>query len=188
MTAPIEIEFRPRLDKRGEKIRGDRDFYIAGERWGYLVMEGGRYRWLVIHDSHGHTIPQKWTLKKGSEKFQSYRTAERVKAGNRWEKDRKPLLDVAVDQLRELIAEGRLKSPAKLKAAADKHSREWDAANAAREADRTLMRVTLIELYQQANDPDRRRGLALAYEDIFHGTIEDRLREAIASMSEEATS
>lgn len=180
MTAPIEIEFRPRLDKRGEKMRGDRDFYIAGERWGFLVMEGGRYRWLVIHDANGDTIPDKDL----SAKFRSYRNSERVRAGNRWDKDRRPLLDVAVDKLRELIAAGRLKSPAVLKAEAEKQSREWEASNAIRDADRTLMRVTLIELYQQANDPERRRGLALAYEDIFHGTIEDRLREAIASMSE----
>jgi hypothetical protein len=164
------IALRPRLGtaswNKGKVVRGDREIWAAPnpfnlepgeisptlfEKWGSVLMVG--------HGCHGPTYEFYNADGQGIEIPESEHVrGKRKERYGREEVDKRSTDQRIVDKAYELIAAGRLPSPAELKAKADER--------------KTLMRDALRSLNARTDLTNaEREGLALAYREIFHNPL-----------------
>ena len=194
-TLVVELRLRHYPDnaswKPGGVIRGDREIWVEGERWGYATMvsrgsHGPRYD---FSDALDRDIMRKQNNGKISdfhkESVDAYSAKRewRHRTAEKPEGDKRSTDQRIIDKARELIGELRMKAPAVIRleqVAAVNRRAEARAAEVQRE-DR--MRVALKAAYAKVakrmnpenygpKADDIRAGLADAYREIFHGEIE----------------
>lgn len=185
LKAKYRIELRPRLGAKGaynegKPIRGDREIWVNGEKWGHVEMSG--------HGCHGPSY-EFYALDGGiTRRFKHAKTGEVTESRSgglesvhpprkrhSWGKpeDTSTAEDHIISKVWALIAENRLRSPEVIEAEQKATSERYAKNRAAAQEEQTIMRDALKSLHGRPDLTNaEREGLALAYKDIFHGDIE----------------
>lgn len=180
-----KIELRPRFRPKdasydpGGKIRGDKEIWVDGVRWGHVEMKGHgchgpSYEFFNVYGSgivlrfkHAKTGEWQESRHGGLERVHPPRMNRREKG------DTRTVEDHIIEKARALIAEDRLRHPDILKAENEESRARYVKVREAEEVEREMIRDALKSLFARADLSNaEREGLSLAYKDIFHGPIE----------------
>jgi hypothetical protein len=166
----MQIELKPLLDRNGDKVRGSRAVWVAGEHWCDAREVG--------HGSHGPSLELFYPDGEAiADAYDGLRTKP-LTLSNRHDKWNGKGGQSALQQLPGFlsiaIGEGKIKSPLARKAEEDLAEAQWQEKKHAREEKRGVMREGLLSVLSRSDlSLTERAGLSLAYREIFPDALLD---------------